>query len=210
MTETEILGWAGTVTAVVLGLPQLVRLARTRNVEGLSLPAWQAFLAVNLGWTAHGIAIGQAPQVVASALSLLSTAPILYLMSRQLKRSFLLTLAPGLGLAALMVLIDQLFGSGAYGAVAIIPAVLANAGQSVALVRARHVDGVSVLFLILAVVNQMIWLAWALLVPDTGTIIAATTTGIIALFNLAWYTARVLGLPPMPSGEAAPRSPQRE
>lgn len=65
MTVTEILGWAGTVTAVVLGLPQLVRLARTRNVEGLSLPAWQAFLAVNLGWTAHGIAIGQAPQVVA-------------------------------------------------------------------------------------------------------------------------------------------------
>ncbi|MFF2487263.1 SemiSWEET family sugar transporter [Microbacterium sp. NPDC058062] len=210
MTETEILGWAGTVTAVVLGLPQLVRLARTRNVEGLSLPAWQAFLAVNLGWTAHGIAIGQAPQVVASALSLLSTVPILYLMSRQLKRSFLLTLAPGLGLAALTVLIDQLFGSGAYGAVAIIPAVLANAGQSVALVRARHVDGVSVLFLILAVVNQMIWLAWALLVPDTGTIIAATTTGIIALFNLAWYPARVLGLPPMPSCQAAPRSPQRE
>jgi len=210
MTETEILGWAGTVTAVVLGLPQLVRLARTRNVEGLSLPAWQAFLAVNLGWTAHGIAIGQAPQVAASALSLLSTVPILYLMSRQLKRSFLLTLAPGLGLAALMVLIDQLFGSGAYGAVAIIPAVLANAGQSVALVRDRHVDGVSVLFLILAVVNQVIWLAWALLVPDTGTIIAATTTGIIALFNLAWYTARVLGLPPIPSRQAARRSPQRE
>lgn len=210
MTETEILGWAGTVTAVVLGLPQLVRLARTRNVEGLSLPAWQAFLAVNLGWTAHGIAIGQAPQVVASALSLLSTVPILYLMSRQLKRSFLLTLAPGLGLAALMVLIDQLFGSGAYGAAAIIPAVLANAGQSVALVRDRHVGGVSVLFLILAVGNQVIWLAWALLVPDTGTIIAATTTGIIALFNLAWYTARVLGLKPMPSRQAAPRSPQRE
>ncbi|MFE5409594.1 hypothetical protein [Microbacterium sp. NPDC056569] len=123
-------------------------------------------------------------------------------MSRRLKRNLLLTLAPGLGLAALMILIDQLFGSGAYGAVAIIPAVLANAGQSVALVRDRHVGGVSVVFLIFAVVNQVIWLAWAVLVPDTGTIIAATTTGAIALFNLVWYFARILGLPP--------RLPRRE
>lgn len=206
MTATEILGWVGTVTAVILGLPQLVRLARTRDVEGLSLPAWQAFLAVNIGWTAHGIAIGQAPQVVASALSLLSTVPILHLMSTQLKRSFLRTLAPGLGLAAGMILVDQLFGSGAYGAVALIPAVLANAGQSVALVRDRHVGGVSVLFLILAVLNQVIWLTWAALVPDAGTIIAATTTGVIALFNLAWYTGRVLGLPPLPSRRGATRS----
>ncbi|MGN6127369.1 MAG: SemiSWEET family sugar transporter [Humibacter sp.] len=210
MTVTEILGWAGTVTAVVLGLPQLVRLLRTRNVEGLSLPAWQAFLAVNLGWTAHGIAIGQAPQIVASALSLLSTVPILYLMSRQLSRNLLRTLAPGLGLAAAMILIDQFFGSGAYGAIAIIPAVLANAGQSVALVRDRHVGGVSVLFLILAVINQVLWLIWALLVPDTGTIIAATTTGVIALFNLVWYTARILGLPPLPTRMATTQRNRRD
>lgn len=197
MTTVEYLGWAGTLTAILLGLPQLIRLARTRNVEGLSLPAWQAFLAVGIGWTSHGIIIGQPPQIVASALSLASTIPILYLLARQLRRNLLATLLPGLLLAAAMVGIDLVLGSGAYGAIAIIPAVIANAGQSIALIRAPHVGGVSVLFLILAVINQVLWLAWAILVDDLGTIIAAGTTGTIALFNLAWYTARQLGAPPL-------------
>ena len=61
--------------------------------------------------------------------------------------------------------------------------------------RSPHVRGVSVLFLILAVVNQVVWLTWAILVADLGTIIAAGTTGVIALFNLIWYTARRLGVP---------------
>ena len=202
MTTVDILGWAGTLTAIVLGLPQLIRLARTRNVEGLSLPAWQAFLAVGIGWTAHGITIGQPPQIVASALSLASTVPILYLLSRHLGRNFFVTLIPGLALAAAMILVDQLFGSGAYGAVAIIPAVLANAGQSVALIRSEHVLGVSVLFLILAVLTQVLWLTWALLVVDFGTIIAAAITGVIALFNLIWYSARRLGVPALSASTA--------
>lgn len=197
MTMADYLGWAGTLTAILLGLPQLIRLARTRNVEGLSLPAWQAFLAVGIGWTAHGITIGQAPQIVASALSLASTIPILYLLSRHLQRNFLITLLPGLVLAAIMIGIDQIFGSGAYGAAALVPAVIANAGQSIALIRTPHVGGVSVLFLTLAVLNQVFWLAWAILVADLGTIIAAGTTGTIALFNLIWYTARRLGVPPI-------------
>ncbi|WP_426518802.1 SemiSWEET family sugar transporter [Diaminobutyricibacter sp. McL0618] len=204
MTTTELVGWAGTLTGIVLGLPQLVRLARTKNVEGLSLRAWQAMLAVNLGWTAHGIHIGQPPQIVASALSLVATVPILYLMSRQLHRSFVLTLVPGLILTAIMIAVDQLFGSAAYGVIAIIPAIISNAGQSVALIRAEHVLGVSVVFLMLAAVNQVFWLTWAILVQDQGTIIVAVTTGTIAVFNLGWYVARRVGLPAL--GHSAPNA----
>ncbi|KAA9108089.1 SemiSWEET family sugar transporter [Microbacterium rhizomatis] len=208
MTIVEVLGWLGTVTAILLGLPQLVRLARTGNAEGLSLPAWQAFLAVNIGWTAHGITIGQAPQIVASALSLASTVPILILLSRHLGRRIWSTLLPGLVLAGIMILVDQLFGSGAYGAIAIIPAVLANAGQSVALIRSSHVRGVSALFLILAVLNQGLWVTWAILVADAGTIIAAGITGMIALFNLIWYAGRRLGIPAL-RPEAVPTAHSR-
>jgi uncharacterized protein with PQ loop repeat len=67
------------------GLPQVLRLVRTRRVDGLSLTAWQAMLVVNLSWTAHGISIGQIPQIVTSVLSLCSTVPILYLMARELR-----------------------------------------------------------------------------------------------------------------------------
>ena len=40
------------------------------------------------------------------------------------------------------------------------------------------------LFLILAVVNQGLWLSWAILVPEIGTMIFATVTGIITVSNL--------------------------
>lgn len=194
MAVVDLLGWCGALTGITLGLPQLVHLARTRDVEGLSLRAWQAFLAVNLGWTAHGISIGQPPQFVTSALSLVATVPILVLLARQLRRSVVLTLLPGVALAGVMILVDQIFGSAAYGAVAIVPAVIGNAGQSVALVRSAHVSGVSPAFLVLAVVNQLIWFTWAVLVRDAATMIAASTTGLIAAFNLCWYGARRLGL----------------
>ena len=79
---------------------------------------------------------------------------------------------------------------------AIIPAVVSNAGQSIELVRSPRIVGVSVLFLFLAVVNQGLWLSWAILVPDIGTVIVATATGIITVFNLIWWSLRTLGLRP--------------
>ena len=53
------------------------------------------------------------------------------------------------------------------------------------------------LFLILAVVNQGLWLSWAILVPDIGTMIFATVTGTITVFNLIWWSLRMLGLRPL-------------
>ncbi len=194
MSAVEVLGWAGTVSGTILGLPQVLRLIRTRRVDGLSLTAWRAMLVVNLSWTAHGISIGQVPQIVTSALSLCSTVPILYLMARGLHRRLLPVLLPSLLAAGILIAVDQLFGSAAFGAVAIIAAVVANAGQSIELVRSPRIVGVSVLFLILAVVNQGLWLSWAILVPDAGTTIFATVTGTITLFNLIWWSLRMLGL----------------
>jgi uncharacterized protein with PQ loop repeat len=197
MSAVDVIGWAGTVSGTILGLPQVLRLVRTRRVDGLSLTAWQAMLVVNLTWTAHGISIGQVPQIVTSALSLCCTVPILYLMAHELQRHLLPVLLPGLLAAGALITIDQLLGSAAFGTAAIIAAVVANAGQSIELVRAKRIVGVSVLFLILAVVNQGLWLSWAILVPDAGTMIFATVTGIITMFNLIWWSLRMLGLRPI-------------
>jgi uncharacterized protein with PQ loop repeat len=59
VSAVEVIGWAGTVSGTILGLPQVLRLLRTGRVDGLSLTAWQAMLVVNLSWTAHGISIGR-------------------------------------------------------------------------------------------------------------------------------------------------------
>jgi uncharacterized protein with PQ loop repeat len=62
VSTVVVIGWAATVFGTILGLPQVVRLIRTRRIDGLSLTAWQAILTVNIGWTAHGISIGQLPR----------------------------------------------------------------------------------------------------------------------------------------------------
>ena len=55
----------------------------------------------------------------------------------------------------------------------------------------------SVLFLMLAVINQVLWLSWAILVPDPARIIFAAVTGTITVFNLTWWVLRTLGLRPL-------------
>ena len=197
MSAVEVVGWAGTASGTILGLPQVLRLVRTSRVDGLSLTAWRAMLVVNLSWTAHGISIGQVPQIVTSALSLCCTVPILYLMARELQRHLLPALLPGLLATGALIAVDQMFGSAAFGATAIVAAVVANAGQSIELVRSKRIVGVSMLFLIFAVVNQVLWLSWAILVPDAGTMIFATVTGIITVFNLFWWSLRILGMRPL-------------
>jgi hypothetical protein len=125
-------------------------------------------------------------------------------MARDLQRHLLPVLLPGLLAAGALIAVDQLLGSAAFGAAAIIAAVVANAGQSIELVRSQRIVGVSVLFLILAVVNQGLWLSWAILVPDAGTMIFATVTGIITVCNLIWWSLRILGLRPLSAAGPPP------
>ena len=197
MTAVTVLGWLAALLTTVLGTPQAIRLVRTRDTRGLSLIAWQAILGINIAWTGHGLLIGQANMIVPNALALLSTLPVLWLMARELRQSAVSVLAPGLAIAAAMIAVDLLLGSAAYGLAAIVPSLLANAGQSLELVRARVIRGVSPVFLVLQVVCQALWLSWALLVPDTGTIITATVTLVVVVFNLGWWVLRSRGLRPL-------------
>lgn len=194
MSPVEIVGWLGALTATLLGIPQAWRLIRTRNIEGLSLVAWQANLVINIGWTVHGIVLNQWNMIIPNTLAMSATLPILILMQRELRLGLLRVLLPGVLGGVAMVLVDVLAGSAAFGSVALIPALLANAGQSVALVRSPRVVGVSPGFLVTQVVNQAVWLIWAVMLPDSGTQIAAFVTGCVAVFNLGWWLLRQFGL----------------
>jgi hypothetical protein len=131
---------------------------------------------------------------VASAFSLVATLPILYMLARELGRRTLPTLLPGLSLAAVMIGVDQFLGSAAYGIFAIVPGVIAMAGQSVELVRAPHVKGVSTASLLLGTLNQTLWAIWAVMLQDSGSMIAILATSVLVVFNLIWYVLRRLGL----------------
>ncbi len=194
MSPVEIVGWLGALTATLLGVPQAWRLIRTRNIEGLSLVAWQANLVINIGWTVHGIVLNQWNMIIPNSLAMSATLPILILMQRELRLRLFRVLLPGVLGGVAMVLVDVFAGSAAFGSVALIPALLANAGQSVALVRSPRVVGVSPGFLVTQVVNQAVWLIWAVMLPDSGTQIAAFVTGCVAVFNLVWWLLRQFGL----------------
>jgi uncharacterized protein with PQ loop repeat len=194
MTLVAAVGWVAALVGTVLGLPQAIRLARTRNVEGLSLTAWQLILGLNLAWSSHGIILGQLNMIVPNVLGLASTLPILTLMSRELGRRLPLVMLPGIVIASVMITVDLTLGTAAYGVVAIWPALFANAGQSLELIRSPRVVGVSPAYLIGGVLNQVFWLIWGLLVPDSGTVITATSTLIVTSFNLLWWILRKVGL----------------
>jgi uncharacterized protein with PQ loop repeat len=194
VTLVILVGWAAALVGTVLGLPQMIRLARTRNVEGLSLPAWQIILGLNIGWTSHGVILGQVNLILPNILGLASSLPILFLMSRELGRPVPKVLLPGIVLGIGMIATDLLFGTAVYGLVALWPALFANIGQTLELVRSPRVVGVSPFFLIAGVLNQALWLWWGTLVADAGTIITATTTLGITSVNLVWWLMRQAGL----------------
>ena len=194
MTLILVIGWSAALIGIVSGLPQLARLFRTRDVNGLSLFGWQILLGLNLGWMVHGFLVAQVNLWVPNLIGLVTTGSVLYLMARVLHLSLLRTGVPGLITGALVAAADLLFGSAVFGTVAIIPAFLVNIGQSVELVRAPIIHGVSVATLIAGFATQLSWAWWGILVPEPGTIIAASATGVITGFNLLWWVFRKLGL----------------
>ncbi|WP_415085118.1 hypothetical protein [Micropruina sp.] len=171
-----------------------MRLIRTRRLEGLSLFAWCSTMAVNISWLAHGLLIGQAPQVVTNVIALCSTVSILVLLTRSLGRPLPLVLAVPVAVATLIIGIDVLLGSLAFGIVAVVPGMFSYVSQGVELVRSPKIRGLSPLFLTLAVLNQSLWLTWAWLVPDPGAIVACSLTLALTTFNLGWHTLRRLGM----------------
>ena len=194
MTPVALLGWVATVIGACLAAPQLIRLVRTGNVEGLSLVGWQTALVLNIAWAVHGINIGQLPQILSSSLALFTTVPILVLMARAVGRRLLPTMLPSFAVAATMIAIDGFLGSAAYGIAAIFPGIAITAAQSVELVRSDHVRGVSPVSMALGFINLTLWAIWAVLVNDPGTIIALAISWVIALFNVIWYVLRRMGL----------------
>lgn len=196
MQWVDILGWIGTLVGGLMGVPQLVRLFRTRNVDGLSTATWQAWTATAIAWAVHGVRIGQAPQVTTSVLVFASAIPIVYLMARELDRGFVRLLLPGLAGGLLLILIDVTWGSAAFGLVSLIPMLVVNIGQSLELIRSPHVDGVSVVTIAMLTLNQTIWTVWSFAINDPASMLSAASGLFFAGFNLIWYGLRRLGLRP--------------
>lgn len=86
MTELVLTALAACL-ALSQPVPQIVRLVRTRSVEGVSGPTTWLGLAINAGWMAFGIARGLLPVAVLSLAYVVGYAAIAVLLVRGGNRS---------------------------------------------------------------------------------------------------------------------------
>lgn len=63
-----ILGWAASTLTLASGLPQVLRIYRTRNTDGLSVTSYVIWIALSTWWALWGHYVGAAPMLVVNTL----------------------------------------------------------------------------------------------------------------------------------------------
>ena len=194
----DILGWIGAVTGALVALPQVVRILRTSATTGISPLTWRLLIGVNLAWMAHGVITHHPNIVVSNTVYALCTSTILILLWRHRGIRLWQLFVPGILLGALMVAVDVFSGPIAFAVIAFIPAALSQIAQLRSLVVSRSVHGVSLWWLAYCVLNQTIWLTWAVLAQEISVMIVATGLGILMTLNLILGVLRRLNLVRVP------------
>jgi uncharacterized protein with PQ loop repeat len=194
----DILGWIGAVTGALVALPQVVRILRTSATTGISPLTWRLLIGVNLAWMAHGVITHHPNIVVSNTVYALCTSTILILLWRHRGIRLWQLFVPGILLGALMVAVDVFSGPIAFAVIAFIPAALSQIAQLRSLAVSRSVHGVSLWWLAYCVLNQTIWLTWAVLAQEISVMIVATGLGILMTLNLILGVLRRLNLVRVP------------
>lgn len=170
------------IVATVLGswmaFPQARRIARTRQVDGVSATWIGVSLAINAWWLTYGLVVGVWALVPVSIASLVLYGVMAWFFVRAVGRAALPGFALGvfgLGMVPLPFLVIggwELAGVAvglSYG-VQLLPAVLAS-------LRTRVLSGVSSTTWIIAFVEAALWLVYGLGVSD----VALTLAGVVGL-----------------------------
>ena len=197
MQLVDAMAFLGAVFAAAISVPQFWLVARTRDTHGLALTSWVIALGTGIGWLNHGFRLMEIHMIWPNVLSLGFTIIILlFLRSNGRYRSFVAWL-PGLALGGLLIGLDYGVGTAAFGLAVVGPQAYGMARQGVALIRAPQVTGVSIPTWVLQVSCQLVWLIWAIWTLETGTLICAAISLVVASFVLTWRVLRACGLGPI-------------
>ncbi len=204
MTVIDVVGWVAAGVGSFTLLPQLVKLLRTGNSAGVSLISWQVLTSLGIGWSMHGVGLGQANMIAVNTWMVV--ASLLVVRAVRVDRGlgwtvFVLPLALGVALVG----VDMLFGPVVFGLTAVVPGVAGTLGQLAEIVRTPDLSGLSPVYLLLAAVTQGLWLTWGLGVGEVSTQISSSVLGTTLTLSFLWYVARRLGLPAF--WAVAPRGP---
>ena len=197
---TAAIGWAGGLTSTIMLLPQLFALLRTGDTKGMAWPLWVVFIGTTMGWISHGLTVHQAFIIVSNSVSFCATVISLVFLRRADKLRRWWWVLPGFAFGGLLIWLDRGVGSAAFGAAVVTPIAIAKLHQGVEIMRDRQVSGVSVGSWVIQLGNEVVWLTWALLMVEPGTIISAVVTGTCNTFVLVWLLLRRHGVRPLFTG----------
>jgi MtN3 and saliva related transmembrane protein len=82
MKLVDLLGLAAATLTTGCFVPQVVRLWRTRNAEGISLVTFAAFSAGVALWLGYGLILGALPIILSNAITLVLAIAIIVLTVR--------------------------------------------------------------------------------------------------------------------------------
>jgi len=201
MDLVDAIAFCGAVVAAAISVPQFALAVRTKDTHGLSLTTWVISLGTGIGWLCHGIKLVEVNMIWPNVWGLTVALTILYFLRRNGRYTSLTALLPGLGLGALLIGLDNLVGSAAFGICVVAPQAYGMIRQGIAVMRARQVTGVSLSSWIFQVLNQVVWLVWAVMTNETGTFISAVVSLVAASFVLTWRILRACGVGPVPVGK---------
>ena len=86
MTLVDLLGTAAATLTTGCFVPQVVRLWRTRNAEGISLVTFAAFAVGVALWLAYGVILRAWPIILSNAITLVLAFAIIVLTLRFRRR----------------------------------------------------------------------------------------------------------------------------
>ncbi len=189
----DILGWAAALLASSVALPQVIRLFRTRGTGGVSVTAWRLTLAANIAWTLHGVQGENPTIIVPNLLFMICSVLILVQVGRDRSLPWLPLLVPSLGLAAITATLDFTLGPIAFAIAAGLPSVLGQLMQMRELLIAPMIGGLSIPFLALNALNQVLWLTWSVFAHEQSVTLVASAMGFLMALNLSWAWLRRTG-----------------
>ncbi len=190
----DFLGWAAAASLAAVALPQAIKLLRSKTIAGISPSAWQIMLGVNLSWSAHGVFTHHPNIWVPNLIFLCCSTTILIQLARHGVRSVPRLFLPGVTLGSLTFALDVVAGPIVFALAAVVPSATAQLAQLRQLILAPSIRGVSMPFLVLNVVNQCLWVSWAVLAHERSVMLVASCIGSLMTVNLVWATLRRLGV----------------
>ncbi|MDO5677423.1 MAG: hypothetical protein Q4G35_07960 [Propionibacteriaceae bacterium] len=186
----EVLGWVAATLGMMTSVPQLVRILRSGTSAGVSMVLWQLVAGATGAWAVHGF-LSESPQMQGPNIFLsLCSAAIVVFVARDRKlpvlRQFVMPLAVMLVLSGINVWL----GAVVFGIAVVGPQLVGQISQLKELIVAPTVEGVSVLFLVLTLVQQILWFGFGMFKPDWALIIVAGTMTLSCIANLAVFLVR--------------------